>query len=170
MARTRLNDQQMAFFEAFGFLRFPALLADCIDGIIDEFEAVWERHGGGHDGTPHDGKRRSCLVPFIDQSERLSALLDDPRIHDIAASILGDDFDYSGSDGNYYAGDTGWHSDGWYVNRPPSIKIALYLDPVHGRHRSAARHSRQPPAGRHLCRLPAGADQRERLAVGRRRA
>ena len=130
MAQNRLNDRQMAFFETFGFLQFPGLLADCVDEIIDEFEAVWERHGGGHDGRPHDGTRRSCLVPFIDRSERLSALLDDPRIHDIASSILGDDFDYSGSDGNYYAGDTGWHSDGWYVNRPPSIKIALYLDPV----------------------------------------
>ena len=35
-----------------------------------------------------------------------STLLDDPRIHDIAASILGDDFNYMGSDGNFYVGDT----------------------------------------------------------------
>ena len=142
-------------------MQFPWLFADCIDEIIDEFEAVWERHGGGHDGTPHDGKRRSCLVPFIDQSDRLSALLDDPRIHDIAASILGDDFDYSGSDGNYYAGDTGWHSDGW-VNRPPSIKIARS---GHGRHRSAAGHSGQPCA-----HLPTASDSERATRCGARRA
>ena len=130
MAQTRLSEQQMALFADFGFLQFPGLLADCIDEIIDEFEAVWARHGGGHDGRPHDGERRSCIVPFIDQSERLSALIDDPRIHDIAASLLGDDFNYAGSDGNYYAGDTRWHSDGWNVDGPPSIKIALYLDPL----------------------------------------
>ena len=151
-------------------MQFPWLFADCIDEIIDEFEAVWERHVGGHDGTPHDGKRRSCLVPFIDQSDRLSALLDDPRIHDIAASILGDDFDYSGSDGNYYAGDTGWHSDGWYVNRPPSIKIALYLDPVTG-DTGALRviPGSHRPRDTYADRLQEQI-QRERLAVGRRRA
>ena len=125
-----LTPEQRRVFETFGFLQFPGLLADCIDQIIAEFEAVWERHGGGHDGRPHDGERRSCLVPFIDQSERLSALIDDPRIHDIAASLLGDDFNYAGSDGNYYAGDTRWHSDGWNLDGPLSIKIALYLDPL----------------------------------------
>ena len=37
MAQTRLNDRQMAFFETFGFLQFPRLLADGIDEIIEEF-------------------------------------------------------------------------------------------------------------------------------------
>jgi len=45
--------------------------------------------------------------------DHLSTLLDDPRIHDVAASLLGDDFNYMGSDGNFYAGDTRWHSDGY---------------------------------------------------------
>ena len=130
MARTRLTEQQMRTFETFGFLAFAGLLADCIDEIVEEFEAVWRRHGGGHHGRPHDGERRSCLVPFIDQSERLSALIDDPRIHDIVTSLLGEDFNYAGSDGNYYAGDTRWHSDGWNPGRPMSIKLALYLDPL----------------------------------------
>lgn len=130
MVLTRLTAEQLRFFKVFGFLQFPGLLSDCINDIINEFEAVWDRHGGGHNGMHHDGKKRSCLVPFIDQSEKLSALIDDSRIHDIAASILGDDFNYGGSDGNYYAGDTGWHSDGWSVNPVPSIKIALYLDPL----------------------------------------
>ena len=31
------------------------------------------------------------------------ALLDDPRILGIATTLLGDDFNYTGSDGNYYA-------------------------------------------------------------------
>jgi ectoine hydroxylase-related dioxygenase (phytanoyl-CoA dioxygenase family) len=58
-------------------------------------------------------------------------LLDDPRIHGIAASILGDDFNYMGSDGNFYTGDTRWHSDG-YGGRGGMlhIKIAFYLDPL----------------------------------------
>ena len=85
--------------------------------------------GAGHHGKPHEGKARSCIVPFIDQTARLCALLDDARILGIATSLLGDDFNYMGSDGNYYVGDTGWHSDGWHSNFT-HIKIALYLDPL----------------------------------------
>lgn len=129
MTSTRLTKQQLAFFETFGFLSFPGLLADRIQQITDEFEAIWAANGGGHNGTAHDGTARSCSVQFIDQSRYLSTLLDDPRIHDIAASILGDDFNYMGSDGNFYTGDTNWHSDG-YGGRGGMrhIKIAFYLD------------------------------------------
>src|SRR5688572_14841078 len=129
MTSTRLSNQQLAFFETFGFLSFPGLLADSIKQITDEFEAIWAANGGGHNSTAHDGSARSCSVQFIDQSAYLSTLLDDPRIHDIAASILGDDFNYMGSDGNFYTGDTNWHSDG-YGGRGGirHIKIAFYLD------------------------------------------
>ena len=127
---TRLTQQQLAFFETFGFLYFPGLLADCADKIIDEFETIWAAHGGGHHGQDHDGEQRSCILPFPDQSVFLSSLLDDPRIHDIAASICGDDFNYTSGDGNFYAGDTRWHSDGYSADRILSIKIAFYLDPL----------------------------------------
>lgn len=129
MAPFKLTDHQLDFFQTFGFLGFPGLLADQIDEIDSAFEAVWEARGGGHHGKPHEGKARSCIVPFIDQSARLCALLDDAQIHGIAASLLGDDFNYMGSDGNYYVGDTGWHSDGWHP-RFRHIKIAFYLDPL----------------------------------------
>ncbi|MBT3605676.1 MAG: hypothetical protein HN521_21645 [Candidatus Latescibacteria bacterium] len=124
-----LTEPQKVFFETFGFLSFPGLLSDCIDEIIDVFEAVWDDHGGGHAGKVHDGEKRSCIVPFIDQHERLCALLDDERIHGILSDVLGEDFNYVGSDGNYYAGDTGWHSDGWGKDIR-FVKIAFYLDRV----------------------------------------
>ena len=127
MAATWLSEQQMAFFETFGYLHFPGLMADCIDRIIEEFEVVWVAHGGGLDG-PHDGADRSIIIPFADQSEYLSALLDDPRIHDIAACICGEDFNYWGGDGNLYVSDTFWHSDGYSADRILTIKMALYLD------------------------------------------
>jgi len=128
MSDTRLTEQQLNFFNAFGYLLFPELLADCVDRIVEEFERVWAEHGGGHHGKPHAEEQRSCIVPFPDKSEYLSSLLDDPRIHDIAASILGDDFNYTSGDGNLYVGDTRWHSDGYDANSIPSIKIAFYLD------------------------------------------
>lgn len=127
----KLSQEQIRFFETFGYLSFPGLLADRIEEIDNEFEAVWQAHGGGHDGKPHDGTARSCIVPFIDQSEILSTLLDDSRILEIAKTLLGEDFNYVNSDGNYYVGETGWHSDGGHKSGDPMhIKIAFYLDPL----------------------------------------
>lgn len=124
-----LTEQQLSFFRTFGYLSFPGLMTDRIEEIQSEFEAVWAMHGGGHNGKPHDEKARSCIVPFIDQSEVLCTLLDDPRILGIAYSILGDDFNYTGSDGNFYVGETRWHSDGARKPEDPMyIKIAFYLD------------------------------------------
>ena len=125
----QLTEQQINFFKTFGYLGFPGLMADRIADIERAFEAIWTERGGGHNGKPHDGSARSCIVPFIDQSEYLASLLDDPRIHNIAATLLGDDFNYMGSDGNYYVGDTRWHSDGWHP-KTLHIKLAFYLDPV----------------------------------------
>ena len=49
---------------------------------------------------------------------------------------MGEDYNYLGSDGNFYVGDTGWHSDtdwsGKHRGKPPRTfyKLAFYLDPV----------------------------------------
>ncbi|MBV9468162.1 MAG: phytanoyl-CoA dioxygenase family protein [Abitibacteriaceae bacterium] len=119
-----LTQQQKHCFETFGYLTFPGLLAEEIGWILDEFEAVFQDRKVQHDGT-----QRSCVVPFIDQRERLCTLLDHPKLKAIAAGILGDDFNYLGGDGNYYTGDTNWHSDGWHTVGK-FLKVALYLDPV----------------------------------------
>lgn len=129
MQEFKLTEHQLAFFETFGYLAFPGLLKDCIHEIIEAFEEVWASRGYTHNGKPHDGTKRSCIVPFPDQHPRLCEVLDDPRIDAIASGLLGDDYNFMPSDGNYYAGDTGWHSDGGnFVVR--QIKIAYYLDPL----------------------------------------
>ena len=126
-----LSIQQVQFFKTFGFLNFPGLMLDRIEEITEAFETIWTERGGGHNGKPHEGTARSCIVPFIDQSKNLSSLIDDPRILAIATTLLGEDFNYMGSDGNYYVGDTGWHSDGWHsVGKPQHLKFAFYLDPI----------------------------------------
>ena len=102
----KLSSQQRTFFETFGYLGFPGLFADEADAVTVEFERLWAEHGGGHHGQAHDYQQRSALVPFIDQSEYLSALLDDPRIDDVASELVGEDYNYAGSDGNFYVGDT----------------------------------------------------------------
>ncbi|MCA0457840.1 MAG: phytanoyl-CoA dioxygenase family protein [Chloroflexi bacterium] len=136
MDKLNLTPQQLAFMDTFGYLSFPGLLNDKIVAIQNAFEAVWTERGGGMDGKPHSGKMRSVIVPFIDQSEYLSGLLDDPRVNGIFSSLLGDDFNYIGSDGNFYVGDTNWHSDlDWASDaigtpRLKYYKMAFYLDPL----------------------------------------
>ena len=74
-----------------------------------------------------------------------------------AGILLGDDFNYMGSDGNYYVGDTGWHSDGWQARRLDAHQDRLLPRPADARHRRAARDPRQPP-GRRPVRRAAGRD------------
>ena len=128
----RLTPAGHAFFETFGYLHFPGLLNDRIGAIIDAFEGVWAAHGGGHHGQPHDYERRSCILPFPDQSAELSSLLDDPRVAGPVASLLGEDFNYTSGDGNLYVGDTNWCL--------PSLPTPLPTPPHHP-------WPLQPPAG-----------------------
>ncbi len=51
MESTRLTDQPLTFFETFGFLSFPGLLADRIQQITDEFDAIWAANGTTHNGS-----------------------------------------------------------------------------------------------------------------------
>jgi hypothetical protein len=135
MTKLQLSPQELSRIDIFGYLVFPGLLQDRIERITEEFEAVFARQGG-HYGKAHDGTQRSCILPFIDQTEHLASLLDDPRIDGIFSSLLGEDYNYLGSDGNFYVGSTQWHSDtdwsGKSRGKPPRLfyKLALYLDPV----------------------------------------
>ena len=122
----KLTEEQLRFFNTFGFLLFPGLFAKDINTLTNEFEQTWTEHGGDQ----HDHKQRLYLFPFINQNEYLSSLLDDPRINGIARSILGKDFNYLHSDGNYYVGDTYWHSDKYADDNKLTIKMFFYLDHV----------------------------------------
>ena len=44
----RLKEEQVNFFQTFGYLGFPGLMADRYEEIVREFEAVWAERGGGH--------------------------------------------------------------------------------------------------------------------------
>lgn len=68
MDKLQLTPQQLNFMDLFGYLVFPSLLSDRIARISAEFEAVFATHGGGHNGQPHDGTARSCILPFVDQT------------------------------------------------------------------------------------------------------
>ncbi len=126
-----LTEQQARFFDVFGYLSFPGLFATEAETITEAFDAVWAEHGGGHNERPHDHKQNSALLPFIDQHPYMCALLDDERVESIGAGPAGRRLQLMSSDGNYFVGDTAWHSDGY--KRAPgylSIKLGFYLDAV----------------------------------------
>ena len=126
-----LTKREARFFDVFGYLAFPGLFAREAEDITRAFETVWAEHGGGHNLRPHDQEQNSALLPFIDRHPYLCSLLDDERVESIGAGLVGEDFNYMSSDGNYFVGDTVWHSDGY--QRAPgyrSIKLAFYLDAV----------------------------------------
>ena len=121
----RLREQQLAFYRTFGFLRFPGLFAAEIDAITAAYERIFAASG-----RVHDHGQALYLIPFADRCEYLSALIDDPRIAGPVASILGSDYNYATSDGNYYVGDTMWHSDQHLDTPFHSVKVGFYLDPL----------------------------------------
>lgn len=117
-----LTPQQLTFFNTFGYLVLPGLVTPDLPWIVQGFEEIFTQRSEKHDGTQR-------TIAGTDSSERLCGLLDHPKVVGVAASLMGDDFNYLGGDANYYVGDTGWHSDGWH-NDGLYVKMAFYLDPV----------------------------------------
>ena len=58
-------------------------------------------------------------------------MIEHPAIQGICLSTLGEGYTHEGGDGNFYTGDTGWHSDcgvDWeQKSLVPCLKIAFYL-------------------------------------------
>jgi len=126
MGPMKITEQQVRFFNDFGFLKLKQAFRDDLEWIIPGFEQIFIDRGVVHDGT-----KRSTVVPFIDQNEKLLTLVDHPVILSAAKALLGDDFNYLGGDGNYYTGETGWHRDGYHLEGR-YLKMAFYLDAVRG--------------------------------------
>ena len=122
----KLNKDQINFFNTFGFILLKGLFLDKIESIINSFEEVFELQTKEQKRDLFNIERK-CIPQFIDSHNDLANLIDDQRIISIGESILGNNFNYMGSDGNYYNSNTSWHSDGWASNIL-HIKLAFYLD------------------------------------------
>ena len=123
----KLTQEQLDFFDTFGYLMIPQLFSqDETDKIIEVFEWSIQNCGGG---TNHDGSTRTMFLGPIERHPDMCRLLDHPAILGLIGSVLGDDFNYCSGDGNYYSGDTGWHPDGGW-GELFATKTAFYLDPL----------------------------------------
>lgn len=120
----RLTVQQKRFFDDFGYIFLPGLMAEEAGWIIEEYEKIFRDSGIVHDGT-----KRSSIGPFIERNERLCTLLDNPKVDGLFASLIGDDYMYHGSGADLYVGDGMWHPD---CHDAPNMQLkwAMYLDPL----------------------------------------
>ena len=71
-----LTQEQLSFFDTFGYLMIPQLFSpEETDEIIERFE--WSiQHCGG--GRGHDGSRRTMFLKPIEHRPDMCALLDHP--------------------------------------------------------------------------------------------
>jgi hypothetical protein len=144
-AEYQLTDQQVRYFETFGFLRIPGLFADEIGEITAGFDDVFgtkallEYLGLVEEPTPwfetafdlHFGRRRITVPSITDYSERLRFLEDDPRVLSIVRRLVGPDFERCPADGNLFFCDTSWHHDQFGAPMKQfHLKLSFYLEPL----------------------------------------
>jgi len=123
------SSEQLSHFETFGYvvrrqLFSPAEMAE----ITAEFDATVEAE---RQGEAFAGEIRQAVSGWVERSPRMRQLVEDDRIYEPLAQLLGPDFIWRASDGNLYVGDTAWHRDGADVEVGfTRIKVVFYLDPV----------------------------------------
>lgn len=130
-----LSEQQVAFFRAFGYLRFPGLFAAEIEAISAAFAEIFDASDSPRvDMTGiriHGYQPRTMIPGFVDRHPSLARLRDDPRILGIVIPLVGDDAEYKESDGNVFSCDTEWHCDTYGATMAEQhVKISFYLDRV----------------------------------------
>ena len=128
-----LTPKQKEHFDVFGFLCLrQAFSPDEMPEITQAADQVWREDRGGQ---PDDGQHQG-LAPFAELNPRLLDLAEDDRIFQVVADLLGDDFLWSGSEGNK-EGRTEKGEHNWHADRPGSaeteyrrLKVMLYLTPT----------------------------------------
>ena len=134
-----VTPQQVAWFETFGFLVLRGVFTEDMERIRDGFEEVFAREEAQlldpenefhRTSDPQYERETRWIIPaFIDKSEKLKWLRDDPRVDAIPRALLGDDFQYAESDGNLFNCNVLWHMDAYGASADAlHIKVYFYLD------------------------------------------
>jgi Phytanoyl-CoA dioxygenase (PhyH) len=127
-----LTQQQVKFFDTFGFLKLPGLFRDDIDEINTAFDEVFaiESHPRMETYVELHGEERRQIIPqFVTKHPRLDQLRSDPRVTGIVTSLLGERHEYAESDGNLFDCESFWHSDTYGAPMLiHHVKLSFYLD------------------------------------------
>ena len=111
-----LSPEQIAHFEAFGFLLLRRLLDPGEAATLKrEAEEVFDEDRGGR---PFPGETTEFVQPFFERRPFLFSLLDDDRIHGIGVDLLGPDFVLDQTEGRLRVEPTAWHAGDPFPQRP----------------------------------------------------
>jgi hypothetical protein len=136
-----LTAGQVNHFNTFGFLRLRGFFADEFERLAAGFDEAFASESPTlmnpanpyhqADDPRYEEKLREMVPYFIERSDKLSWLRTDPRVLEIAASLLGPDFEYAESDGNLFNCELYWHIDAYAAPiTQHHIKLYFYLDPL----------------------------------------
>lgn len=121
----QLTEQQVNYFQTFGFLIFRQLLSpEEIKRFSDEFNAGIEnirQDAGPGDPAYHFRFFTNSDTPFI------VSLMSDPRFVDVAEQLLGKPVLGIAPEGNFFIGDTRWHPDAGSFDYT-GVKFCIYPD------------------------------------------
>jgi hypothetical protein len=131
---TGLTEQQIAYFETFGFVLVRGLFREDVGWISSAFEEIFASEGHPRMETYvelHGEKRRTIIPQFISKHPALDALRADPRVDGIVTSLLGPEYEFAESDGNRFDCESLWHSDTYGAPMTSHyVKLSFYLDPL----------------------------------------
>ena len=124
---TALTQEQLRFFEAFGYLVLRQFLG------ANDVEHLDRDHRDGlaaqYAPERHDGSERLWTRLTDEGTPYGASLMEDPRFLTPAQQICGEDVLGIGVDVNRYIGTTGWHPDTPDETRN-AVKFIFYLDPL----------------------------------------
>ncbi|TRU47076.1 MAG: hypothetical protein EWV91_11640 [Microcystis aeruginosa Ma_QC_Ca_00000000_S207] len=123
----KISDKQIEFFNTFGYLKLPGLLYSKYELIESAFEQCWSNFS--QYPKPFVRFEHGFLFQIAESHPELLSVLISYEIEDVVTSLLGSNFQYVGSKGNRFHGDTPWHRDSLdEFNRLKSIHALIYLD------------------------------------------
>ena len=124
----QLTQQQVAFFEVFGYLFLPRVFSDSeIVEMSEDFDKTALDDRGGAD---FDADRRQNIT--LTQTKGWHNIeVRDQLFYPLTQLFGSSDFVSIGKPGGgLYVGDTDWHPDCAFVGTQKRIKGAIYLDTV----------------------------------------
>ena len=123
-----LTPGQIAHFETFGFLVLRQLFTpDEVAIMSREAGEIFEEDRRDH---PLAGTDTQDIVTFLERKSYLSRLVDDDRVYNIGADLLGPDFILHATSGAQRVGDTPWHADMPLENPLRSANVSFYTEPL----------------------------------------
>jgi hypothetical protein len=129
----KLTEQQIAYFESFGFLILRQAFAPHeMTEMTRAADDLWRQ--ARQEGEPEDNNQ--YMSRFIEPSPRLAWLAEDDRIYKPMGQLLGDGFIWGGSEGNKgshnVTNDHYWHCDrDKFIGLGYGfVKLMIYLEPT----------------------------------------